>query len=1025
MAQNVYLAMQSGALFLTSVTSRPSIVLVPVSDAQQPAAADANQALASGGQTLLFLGTHALAHEVGQPKSASAGMADYLFSSGDCLDHAIIQVTNGAGMDTLTGETMPAQYARSVLANQSPMIDFALAPSMAYWTSGRVQGGAIHCAQFGHAVHTEELIETRDNPSDVKVATCQMWHFAIPCLSPCFVLQRPQGTIAVAKDSATGEWQVCQELQQVVTGRRVVFVGSVAEWVLCISSDSVEVWPMEALLGKLCATKPLRLATAQSVEIFTHGVVATSLRSGSSWVVLGVESMVDEPEVSSGKARQHRQSSVRVIAVPNRGDASDNEYLRTDMRFEHEISCVRSFTLGNSVYVAVGTYEPRLYVLRLDAELAPTGINLPLPAPLGAGEADRTRVDCSESASAPCRASQVINDICILCNSVASCVLVGLRDGTLLQLALDGSLAAHTAAQERLSIANVTRDVVGIIPIQFASANADEYSETDGVRRVMIVAGSLLIANLKSTGQVDITACFGSSHLLDSIRFMVPTVNEAGDGTNTRWYYAVDNASSAITLLSVDLAAQCHINELAVCCEPRRVICDTETGMLVVAGVLPRSPSTPFPTSCLTVVDPRDARIHSESRLRPGELVHALEAWHIHGPRLYRYICVGTGMYPANADSQSGTTTRAKSGRLTIYSIKAVKRKLRPRTPTSPLLDTTAPIQSGTTPGYELKYVWESEREDPVLALAHLGDKYLVVAVGSSCLVLKLDVVQKRLIECCEIPLRFLATSLHVRERDIVVGSQREGVHVLRFTPASSCSYDALHMLHSARYGVCTADACFLSSDLVLGVSDGGYIYAMGIPSRSSEFALDYIMGTHLGSECTRVKQGSPVRRLRWPEHAQAWSANSTSSDGSCVLVNTVDGALWTLLSISDDAFMLLRQLERAMVSMGPSHAAYPLLTVGGSITRARYESKLPEVGTVDGALSTAFVEGLTQAEQAQVVQSSPELQQLALQLLTNNGGSSSSSWQTQCPGGAPDGTRIAAESIAQLIRGLNSACVC
>ncbi|KAJ2255452.1 hypothetical protein GGI13_001618 [Coemansia sp. RSA 455] len=222
-------------------------------------------------------------------------------------------------------------------------------------------------------------------------------------------------------------------------------------------------------------------------------------------------------------------------------------------------------------------------------------------------------------------------------------------------------------------------------------------------------------------------------------------------------------------------------------------------------------------------------------------------------------------------------------------------------------------------------------------------------------------------------------------------------------------------MVHSARYGVHTADVCYLSNDLVLGVSNGGYIYAMGIPSHRGEFALDYIMGIHLGSECTRIRQGSPVRRLRRPEQSLAWSA---SNDDSCVLINTVDGALWTLLSITDDAFMLLHQLGLAMVAMGPAHAAYPLLTVCGSTCRARHESKLPVAGVVDGAISATFVEGLTEAEQHQVVQSSSELQRLALLLLAN------SNHQSQCHA-EPDNVQIAVESITQLIRGLGQACVC
>ncbi|KAJ2058414.1 hypothetical protein GGI08_003436 [Coemansia sp. S2] len=1033
MAQKVYLATQSGTLLLVSVSSRPSILLTKVCSTPQ-ATEYASQARASWGDVLLFLGTEDPASRVVQAGSTtSVSASDYLFASGDCLDHAVIRVsgisTPDTEMDTTTEAMTLIRHGRSVLANQSPMIDFVLGPYMAYWTSGRNPDGAIHRAQFGHAICVEELIESRDSMAEDKAATFQLWHFALPSVGPCLVLQRAQTAVAIAMDQETGEWQVYQALQRMLAGRCVLFIGVVESTtsLLCISSDRVEVWSTVEL-SENRSEKLLTLTTARSGEVYTHGVVATSLQSGHSWVILGVESIEGRPTSapSTDKHSQRRQSSIRVISIPDDFGTSEHEQTAMEMKFAHEISCLRSFTLGDNIYVAVGTYEPRLHLLCLDTELVSMGLDLPLSLPDNVSDVDRMDVDFSESV-VPSRASQVINDIYILCNADTCCILVGLRDGTLLQLTLDGSLVAGTAAEERRHIANVTRDVVGNTPVHFAgvsaAASALEDSESiansgiDGARRAMIVAGSLFLADLKPSGQVAITACFGDGQLLDRTRFVLPAADSVDLDNNMKRYYAVDDASDAISLLSIDLAPQCHIDELAIGCEPRRVICDSETNMLVVAGVLPQSPSAPSPTSCLTVLDPHDGQIHAECKLRPGELIHALETWHIHGPRSYRYICVGTGIYTSTSDGRSGSSTRAKSGRLIIYNLKTAKRKSRPKTPTSPMSDRTTILgQSTASSGYELKYVWESEREGPVSALAHLGDKYLVVAAGSSCLVLKLDVVQRRLIECCEIPLRFPATSLHVRESDIVVGSQREGLHVLRFTPASvdGDGYDELRMVHSARYGVHTADVCYLSNDLVLGVSNGGYIYAMGIPSHRGEFALDYIMGIHLGSECTRIRQGSPVRRLRPPEQSLAWSA---SNDDSCVLINTVDGALWTLLSITDDAFMLLRQLELAMVAMGPAHAAYPLLTVCGSTCRARHESKLPVAGVVDGAISTTFVEGLTEAEQHHVVQSSSELQRLALLLANSN-------HQSQCLA-EPDNVRVAVESITQLIRGLGQACVC
>ncbi|KAJ2488378.1 hypothetical protein IWW37_004841 [Coemansia sp. RSA 2050] len=1020
--QKVYLTAQSGALLLATVSSRPSIVLTKVSGALQ-STEDVSQMRASWGNVLLFLGAEDLAAEAARPGStASVPVSDYFFASGDSLDHSVIRVTDtltpDANADTTAETKAPTQLVCRVLANQSPMIDFMLGSNMAYWTSGRNPGGAIHRAQFGHATCVEELIEITDGMTEGRAVTFQLWHFTLPLVGPCLVLQRAQVAVAIAIDEETGEWQVYQALQQMLVGRCVLFIGVVesSDSVMCVSSDCVEIWPTTEL-SENSPAKPLKLASTQPGEVFTHGAAVTSLQSGRSWAILGIETLVDErTEPSSlGSHSKRRQSSIRAIAIPDKLDLGELEHATAEMQFAHELSCLRSFTLSDNIYVAVGTYEPRLHVLRLDTELVSMGLDLPLSLPGDTSKASRKDIDWAES-TVPNHASRVINDIYILCNTEACSILVGLRDGTLLQLALDGSLAAGTMDEERRHIANVTRDIVGKTPVRFASVPvdtpADNKSDANyavaGNQRAVIVAGSMFIADLKPSGQVVITACFGDGQPLDRVRFVLPAIGKADTSDTTKLYYAVDDTNDALRLLSIGFVPQCHIDELAIGCEPRRVICDPETNLLVAAGVLAQSPGTPFPTSCLMALDPCDGRIHAECRLRPGELVHALETWHIHGSRSYRYICVGTGMYPPTSDGRGGTSTRAKSGRLIIYNLKATKRKSQPKAPTTD--------QSIASSGYELKYVWESEREGPVSALAHLNDKYLVVAAGSSCLVLKLDVVQRRLIECCEIPLRFPATSLHVRESDIVVGSQREGVHVLRFTPATnSDGYDELHMLHSARYGVYTADVCYLSGDLVLGVSSDGYVYAMGIPSHLGEFALDYIMGIHLGSECMRIRLGSPVRRLRRPEQALAWSAGNSDSR---VLINTVDGALWTLLGITDDAFELLCQLETAMVDMGPTHAAYPLLTVGGSISRARRNSKLPVAGAVDGAFSATFIKGLTEAEQYQVVRSSPELQRLALQLFA------SSDSQSKCHT-EPDGVQIAVEYIAQLIHGLGQACVC
>ncbi|KAJ1803256.1 hypothetical protein LPJ75_005934, partial [Coemansia sp. RSA 2598] len=428
--------------------------------------------------------------------------------------------------------------------------------------------------------------------------------------------------------------------------------------------------------------------------------------------------------------------------------------------------------------------------------------------------------------------------------------------------------------------------------------------------------------------------------------------------------------------------------------EPRRIISDKETGLLLVASTVPALPQSGslFPTSSLKAVDARDGHIHAEAQFDPYELVHSLEMWHIKGQKSYRYICVGTGQYsesnPSSQGSQAGP--RAVGGRLVIYSLKAAKRKSRTKAEKSgrkqkqQQLDVAGGTVSG---GYELRYVWESKRSTPVRALAHLGDSYLILASGTLCVVLKLDVVQKQLIECCEVELRFPATSIDVRGSDVVVGSSRETVHVFRFIPPAedSSGAESLQMVHSARFGVDTADARCLASDLVVGVDRSGYLYAVGVPRESREFALDFVMGIHLGTECTRVKVGSPIRRLNCAQHVVPWNRSNDMRSASekpasrrlpvePVIISTIAGALWSLIRISKDAFYVLRELEQTMLDMESGHPARPLMLAAKCINRRQLDagSQLLSENIVDGSLSRMFLESLTDAEQAQVLDRNP-----------------------------------------------------
>ncbi|KAJ2739102.1 hypothetical protein H4R23_000699 [Coemansia sp. Cherry 401B] len=431
----------------------------------------------------------------------------------------------------------------------------------------------------------------------------------------------------------------------------------------------------------------------------------------------------------------------------------------------------------------------------------------------------------------------------------------------------------------------------------------------------------------------------------------------------------------------------------------------------------------PSLTSCLKVVDPETGRSCAEVQFRPLELVRSLATWHIRGQKSYRYVCVGTAQLTEQGDMQDSVQQQqATGGRLVIYNLKPVKRKSRSRLALSPEVDRMAAVSSAGAPGYELKYVWESDRSGPVSALASLGDAYLVVAVGARCVVLKLDVVQKRLIECCECPLRFAAVSLDICGHDIVVGSTREAVNVLRFTAAEGDSgYDKLEPVYSARFGANTADARFLAADLVAGVDHSGFVFVAGLPVKSAEFGLDFALGMHLGTECTRLRVGQMVQRLDLPEHVLAWSrsANDSSDNRSagCIVISTLSGGMWTIARISDDAFALLRRLELAMLAMPPLHPARPLFAASGSINRARNTSRIQPTGIVDGSLSATFVQHLTTAERIEVVDSSPDLMQAALAVAER-------SILGPCPA-APDPHTTAAEFVARLVHDLSRVSIC
>ncbi|KAI8325449.1 hypothetical protein GQ54DRAFT_217157 [Martensiomyces pterosporus] len=1078
-AQRVYIGTQSGSLFQISVTDKPSAVIAEVTT-DDTDSADVGERMAIG-QTMVYLGTDASFAD------GKAPMTDYVFVSGDCADHSIVHIAmgsdsletksrrlglrdNGAhALSSLTRRVFP------VIANQSPLLDLVLCPdaslpksdpgdphtaelTTAYWTSGRPSMGAIHRAQFGRAIEIEHILDTshaRSPSADMASAISKLWCFSIPfdgssgvthladtdaTRAQCFVLRQAESYVPITLDPS-GEWRAFDPLQEYLLEKHLVFIGdsSVGNAVLCVSTGEASM--LDVRLDSVSLS--CELSRANEGEVFTHGAYAESA-AGTRWAV--VAARLPSSQGQGG-------SAVRIVNA-----AATTSYSQTraslELKFEYEISALRVFALGPAIYIAVGTYEPRLQVYRLNE---PSDLTLVIDVYIGGSsrapknhenEGDVMGVDDYPRMSS----SRIANDIYILCSLTRCYVLLGLRDGTLIQVVVNGSLGCSCSSQ-MLRVVDTVEDSVGCVPVKFASTlseadgdfmvpAAPAYSSGSSAQRVMMVTDMLYTVEVEPMGGINIVPCFAGEQPLPSICHLAPLARAYKDSAellrqscsrgapNAGKYLAV-SGDSAMAVLKVDFVSRCHIQALPIGDEPRRVIVDSETGMLVVAGVLPpiSTATSPFPTSSLKVLGPRDGRIHAEVRFRPFELVHSLEAWHIKGRKSYRYICVGTGMYPSSSSSSqqgSGGLGQAKGGRLLIYNLKTLKRKTRVSAAASPTSNATASAlavlstQSAATQ-YELKYVWESERAGPVVALAHLGESYLVVAAGPSCIVLKLDVVQKRLIECCEMELRFSATSLHVRGHDIAVGSQREAVHVLRFVPDGADGRDTLEMVHCARVGLCTADARYVSRDLVVGVDRTGYLFALGIPEKTGEFALDYIFGIHLGAACTRLKQGRLVQCLHKAEHLRSWrdgseggaSEQPEKNDG--IVVATVAGALWTLLRITRMSFELLRQLELAMLAKEPTHPAHPLLCVGGSTSRHRQRSDLAQANVVDGALSSIYLSQLTEDEQRELVNSSPELRRLAASILRSS--------KHRERAGA-DATEAAADAIRCLIHGFNRACV-
>ncbi|KAJ2500459.1 hypothetical protein GGH96_002699 [Coemansia sp. RSA 1972] len=939
---------------------------------------------------------------------------DYVFLSGDCTANAIARITapndhNGSERsfsdtsESAVNMDAPLCWTFPVLENQSPIVDFTLQSDRTYLTTGYADNGAVCRAQFGHAARLLGNIRSdadRDSSSE-PVLVAPVWSLYVPSLANdgslawCAVIQHAGSYIPVIEDG-NGGWQIFEELRSVVADRHLTFINNIDDHrILCVFRDSIDIATLE------CGSfQTVRLADAGNGNVFTHGSCVVS-DAGYVWAAV------------AGLAA--RQTSLHVFRIPAPEGTGKHDALLPlfKVALSHEVSCLRIFTVDAGVVIISGTYAPALHMYWVDPmSLLPEPT--PIPIDLKLMQASSDQEDLGDSMDID--TSPVVSDIYVLYSSTSLYILVGLRDGRLVWSAADTHLFADTVNGTR-SVLPLFGDATFVkvckVPVSFASTTLLQPS----IHTVFMCSGLPYMVKAGRLSQLEITPCTGESNYLDSIHCIVPLTisNTESTGCEAGRFLATFSTGGA-SVLDIEFQARCSICPYPVDSEPRRVVVDPDTGMLLVASIVRPQNATDgvaFSTSCLKVIDPDSGSIRAEVQFQPLELVCSLATWHIRGLKSYRYVCVGTMQFSEQPDGQSGSTQQAVGGRLVIYNLKP-KRKPR-KTQLSPDAGQTTLVD----PGFELKYVWESDRNGPVSALSSLGDSYLVVAVATTILVLKLDIVQRQLIECCECPLRFAATSIDVCGTNIVVGSKREAVNLLQFTSAQSDgTSERLDLVHSARFGASTADARFLASDLVAGVDHNGFLFVVGVPGDTVEFALDFVLGMHLGIPCSRLQAGRLVRRLDACAHIVPWSGSSRMSSRSqadCLVVSAVSGAVWTLARISSSAFAVLGCLEQAMVNMPPLHPARPLVTKNGTLDRARGRSIVKSVGVIDGTFSTIFVKHLTDAERIDVVRSSPELMQKALTM------SRSDTFTLD----SPDPGAQAATVIVHLISALNRVSVC
>ncbi|KAJ2083618.1 hypothetical protein H4R24_000676 [Coemansia sp. RSA 988] len=964
-AQKVYISMQSGALLRVCVSPTLQMLSIDVVEAGDRVP---NTPHTFAGDVFGCLEDEQ-ANAGSMANDAVVRSSDHLFIGGDCTDSTIVEIRTPLDcivrdralvmrfredIDGLNGESVLRMHA--VLPNQAPTIDIALQRDQLLMTGGRSERGTIQSMGFGHAVSTYRHAEPDAGSDQILDGAAVLRGWSVKCPSQmvvsgpattnCVVLQCAEDIIPIVENK-TGDWQVSQRMRLAIPGHQLLFitnVGREAERLLCVFNDSVDI------VGNTGDSVSedisiVQLVSAQEGEVFTHGTYVAG-EDSICWVVVALWAP-SKPVSADDNLKPNYTAQVRAFPVYDIDKSTPNCYtLPAEAIIENEITSLRAFAVNGENFVVVGTCMPSVHMFwlcssTLPASLVPLSVN-PLQALMSNNEPqklDNSTLINDEAEDGAARNADVaaVSDVCIVGSSDACYILVGLRDGRLGWANISAQLMVHShidAAPQKIYPPALVNPGTG--PITFARmGNCSTPSALYNIAGTVVVSSdSLYIARIGRQGLLEMTPCIRGVHKSKrGLREVMP-LSQGRDGFGR--FFAI-SGSDELEVIDISAEPRCLMREISVGCEPRRVVVDRETGMLLVA-------TSAAPDSVLMLVDPACGQIYASVQMQATETVGALTTWYVEQQRTYRYVCVGT-------------TRQTGGGRLVIYTVKATRRR---------------------TGKYELRFVWESERPNGIAALASLGDSYLVIAQGAACVILRLDVEHRQLVECCELPLRFPATSLHVRGFDVVAASERESVHLMRFTPAVNGDCERLELVHTARFGIPTADARFLSDGYIAGIGRHGCLFIAARPV-GSEFAMNAVVAFHIGAECTRLRVGTLVQRLHIPHPVLAWSDSALPS---CLVATTVEGAIWTAVRIADCSYALLSSLEHAMLGMPSLHPAQPLfLAADGSANRGFGRSSMQPSNAIDGSLTSLFCNTLTDIERMQVVESSPELCLQALEI--------------------------------------------